>query len=53
VGSLTQQHLGEVLRQLKRSMPHAEWVTFEGHGHAATLTAPQLFTETVLSFLAR
>ena len=34
-------------------MPHAEWVTFEGQGHAATLTAPKLFAETVLDFLAR
>ena len=54
VGSVTQEHLGEVLRELKASsMPHAEWVTFEGHGHGATLTAPQQFTDTVLEFLAR
>lgn len=54
VGSLTQQHLGEVLRQLRQaSMPHAEWSTLEGQGHAATLTAPQLFADTVLPFLER
>jgi pimeloyl-ACP methyl ester carboxylesterase len=54
VGSITQEHLGEALRQLKESsMPHAEWVTFEGQGHGATLTAPKQFTDTVLEFLAR
>jgi pimeloyl-ACP methyl ester carboxylesterase len=54
VGSITQEHLGEVLRQLKASsMPHAKWVTFEGQGHGAQLTAPKEFTDTVLEFLAR
>ena len=54
VGSVTQEHLGDVLRRLRATtMPHAEWVTLEGQGHAATLTAPQLFTDTVLAFLSR
>lgn len=34
-------------------MPEAEWVTFEGQGHAAMMTAPKLFADTVLDFLAR
>ena len=34
-------------------MPQAEWVIFEGHGHAAMLTAPQLFADTLLAFLSR
>lgn len=53
VGSQTEAHLGEVLRQLRTVMPQAEWVTFEGQGHAATMTAPKQFAETVLEFLAR
>jgi len=53
VGSVTVQPLGEVLRRLASSMPHAEWVTFEGQGHAATMTAPKLFTDSVIAFLSR
>lgn len=53
VGSQTEPHLGEVLRQLRTVMPQAEWVTFEGQGHAATMTAPKQFTDTVLEFLSR
>jgi pimeloyl-ACP methyl ester carboxylesterase len=53
VGSVTAGHLGEVLRRLASSMPQAEWATFEGQGHGATLTAPTLFTDTVLAFLSR
>jgi pimeloyl-ACP methyl ester carboxylesterase len=53
VGSESQERIGEVLRQLRPAMPQAEWFVFEGHGHAATLTAPKLFTDTVLDFLAR
>jgi pimeloyl-ACP methyl ester carboxylesterase len=51
VGSETDALLGEVLRRLLPHMPQAKWVEFEGHGHVATLTAPHLFAETVLSFL--
>ena len=53
VGSQTEERIGEVLRQLRAVMPQAEWRVFEGHGHAATMTAPKLFTDTVLEFLAR
>jgi pimeloyl-ACP methyl ester carboxylesterase len=53
VGSESEERIGWVLRQLHTTMPHAEWHVFEGHGHAATLTAPKLFTDTVLEFLAR
>jgi pimeloyl-ACP methyl ester carboxylesterase len=53
VGSQTQERLGEVMRRLSEHMPNSEWFTFEGHGHAATMTAPALFTETVISFLSR
>jgi pimeloyl-ACP methyl ester carboxylesterase len=53
VGSQTAELLGGVLRQLTAVMPQAEWVTFEGQGHAATMTAPKLFADTVLDFLAR
>jgi pimeloyl-ACP methyl ester carboxylesterase len=53
VGSESQERIGWVLRELRTTMQHAEWHVFEGHGHAATLTAPKLFTDTVLEFLAR
>jgi pimeloyl-ACP methyl ester carboxylesterase len=53
VGSQTDAQLGDVLRRLRPVMPQAEWTVFEGHGHAATMTAPQLFAETVISFLTR
>lgn len=53
VGSQTEQQIGEVLRHLRPAMPQAEWVTFEGQGHMATLTVPKLFADTVLEFLAR
>ena len=53
VGSQTDERLGVVLRSLKPYMPQAEWVTFEGQGHGANLTAPRLFADTVLEFLAR
>lgn len=53
VGSVTVGPLGEVLRRLASSMPHAEWVTFEGQGHGAILTAPKMFTDSVLAFLSR
>ena len=53
VGSQTEERLGEVLRMLRPVMPQAEWHVFEGHGHAATMTAPKLFTDTVLEFLSR
>ena len=52
-GSETTELLGAVLRSLMPYMPQAEWVTFEGHGHGANLTAPKLFADTVLEFLAR
>ena len=53
VGSLTQDHLGGVLRQLLPTMADAEWLTFEGQGHAAMVTASRPFADTVLSFLER
>lgn len=53
VGSQTEELLGDVLRRLLPSMPQAEWVTFEGQGHGAPMTAPALFAETVLAFLDR
>jgi pimeloyl-ACP methyl ester carboxylesterase len=52
-GSLTADRLGRVLRELSDCMPNVEWHTFEGQGHAATLTAAPEFTETVLAFLER
>ncbi|MEX2225746.1 MAG: alpha/beta hydrolase [Dehalococcoidia bacterium] len=52
-GSVTQERLGRVLRQLEPHMPQAEWVTFEGQGHAAMMTVPDAFTKTVLEFLRR
>jgi pimeloyl-ACP methyl ester carboxylesterase len=52
VGSQTQEPMGEVLRALQPYMPQARWHVFEGHGHAATYTAPKDFTDTVLAFLA-
>ncbi len=52
VGSETDAILGEVLRLLVPVMPQAKRVTFDGHGHAATMSAPALFAETVLTFLA-
>jgi pimeloyl-ACP methyl ester carboxylesterase len=53
VGSLTAELLGKVLRQLQPTMPQAEWVTFEGEGHAAMMTAPKQFSDAVLAFLSR
>ncbi len=53
VGSQSEELLGGVLRDLRPAMPHAESVTFEGHGHAANLTASKLFAETVREFLSR
>ena len=53
VGSETEKELGEVLRGLRRVMPHAEWVVFEDQGHAAQFMAPKLFADTVLEFLGR
>jgi pimeloyl-ACP methyl ester carboxylesterase len=52
-GGDTAERLGEVMRRLAPHMPQAEWHTFEGHGHGANLTAPKLFADTVLAFLAR
>ena len=52
VGSQTAAELGEVLRQLRPAMPQAEWAVFEGQGHGAMMRAPQMFTDTVLAFLA-
>lgn len=53
VGSQTEEILGDVLRRLLPVMPQAEWVTLDGQGHGAVMTAPTLFAETVLEFLER
>lgn len=50
-GSLTADRLGRTMRELAEVMPHTEWHTFEGQGHAAMLTAAPVFAETVLAFL--
>jgi pimeloyl-ACP methyl ester carboxylesterase len=52
-GSRSVEMLVEPMRQLQIVMPQAEWVTFEGAGHVAMMTAPKLFSDTVLAFLAR
>jgi pimeloyl-ACP methyl ester carboxylesterase len=49
-GSQTVERLGEVMRMLEPHLPQAEWVIFEGHGHAAQLTAPNEFAEALLAF---
>ncbi|HEY8173888.1 MAG TPA: alpha/beta hydrolase [Dehalococcoidia bacterium] len=51
VGSLTKDLLGDVLRQLAPYMTQAEWYEFEGQGHGASFTAPQLFADVVLRFV--
>jgi pimeloyl-ACP methyl ester carboxylesterase len=52
-GSATADRLGRTMRELAAHIPHVEWHTFEGQGHAAMLTAPQPYSETVLAFLSR
>lgn len=51
VGSVTKEHLGEVMRQLERHMPDVTWHEFAGQGHGANLLAPDEFAEVVLRFL--
>jgi pimeloyl-ACP methyl ester carboxylesterase len=52
-GSQTTERLCGAMRELMPYMLQSEWVTFEGHGHGAMLTAPAVFSDTVLGFLAR
>ena len=46
-GSQTIDSGGEVMRSLEPHMPQAQWMTFEGHGHVANLTAPNEFAAAV------
>lgn len=43
--------LRETIETLDDTLPNSRIVTFDGHGHLAMLTAPDRFTDEVLSFI--
>ncbi len=50
-GSDSTDELRSVMRELQPHLTQSKWVTFEGQGHGAVLTAPDLFAQHVLDFL--
>ena len=44
--------LKETAEKLHDTLPNSRLATFDGHGHAAHLVAPDRFTDEVLSFIS-
>ncbi|WP_254769209.1 alpha/beta fold hydrolase [Salinilacihabitans rarus] len=45
-------HLKETGEELHDTLPSSRLTTFDGHGHAANIVAPDRFTDEVLSFIS-
>jgi len=50
-GSESPQLLKDATEAVYKALPNSRIVTFEGHGHVATVTAPKLFIDEVFSFI--
>ncbi|MHC3439613.1 alpha/beta fold hydrolase [Natrialbaceae archaeon A-gly3] len=50
-GSESPEWYRSTIEALDDALPNTRVVTFDGHGHAANLTAPDRFTDEVLSFV--